>query len=92
MTTQVKISNVSLKAATEKDCNSGLLGWISCVLDDTVKIDGITLRRTLDNRIVLSFPERRDAAGQNHPYVRPLGDGARRHIERQVFAALGLDG
>ena len=49
-------------------------------------------RRTRDGRLALSFPERRDLAGGSHHYMRPLNDAARRAIEAQVFAALGLEG
>ena len=85
-----KIADIKFVAAEGDDRAAGLLAWISCVIDDTVLIDGITLRRTLDGRLALSFPSRRDSSGRQHPIVRPLDDRARREIETQIFAALGL--
>jgi len=69
----------------------GLLGWASFELYGHVRLDGVAVRRTRDGRLTLAFPERRDATGRRHPVVRPLNDEARREIEQQVFAALGLD-
>jgi hypothetical protein len=63
---------------------------ISFVLNGTLKIDGVTLRRTRDGRLTLSYPARRDRDGVEHFAIKPLGDQARVEIERQVFEALGL--
>jgi hypothetical protein len=83
------MSQVEFVAAPEREAETGLLGWVSFVLGK-LRLDGITVRRTADGRHTLSFPARRDAAGRQHPYVRPLDDGVRREIEHQVFSALGF--
>ena len=54
-----------------------------------LRVDGVTLHKTLDGRLTLSYPERRDARDFRHYQVRPLNDDIRREIERQVFALLG---
>ena len=69
----------------------GLVGFVSIVVNDSLKLDAIALRRTLDGRPVLAFPARRDARGRQHSLFRPINDEARREIERQVFAALGIE-
>lgn len=69
---------------------SGLLGWIALTLNGCVRLDGLTLRRTLKDRLALSFPARMGRSGSKHPLVRPLDDETRVEIERQVFEALGL--
>lgn len=70
---------------------SGLLGWVSLTLNDSVRLDGLALRRTLRARLTLSFPVRKDRSGNKHPLVRPLDNETRVEIERQVFEALGLE-
>ena len=87
----LEITNVTFKSASAEDVETGLLGWVSCTLNHTVRLDGMALRRTADARLVLSFPARRDAMGQKHFYVQPLGDTARRDIEFQILRALGLE-
>ena len=69
---------------SDEDIRSGLLGYLSIFYGDLV-LDGLTVRRTADGRLTLSFPERRDARGRRHPYFRPLDDDARQRIEQAVF-------
>ena len=86
----LRVDDVHMVSARQRDRERGLLGWVSCVLNDSLRVDGIALRRTTDGRLTLSYPAHRDGAGRQHFYVRPLTDVARREIEDQVFAALGL--
>ncbi len=88
---EMRISNLQFKSAQISDAESGLLGWISCSINGSLRLDGIAVRRTADGRLALSFPARRDDAGRRHFYVRPLDDKARRDIEHQVFLALGIE-
>ena len=88
----LRVTEVQLTPASLPDRHAGLLGWIACVLNQGVRLDGITLRRTADGRLTLSFPERRDATGGRHPYFRPCDEEARRVLEGQIFGALGLAG
>ena len=87
----IRISSVGFVPAPATEIRSGLLGWISCVLNGTVAVDGITLRRTAAGRLTLSFPARSDRRGGKHPIVRPIDDDARRSIEAAIFDALGVD-
>ena len=88
----LQMSNIRFVAASPRERDRGLLGWVSCCLNGALKLDGIALRRTVTGQLRLSFPERRDLAGGSHPYIRPLSDAARRAMEAQVFAALGIEG
>ena len=56
------------------------------------RMDGLALRRSQEGRLYLAFPARRDSAGREHPYYRPLSDETRRALERQVLAALAEGG
>ncbi len=86
---EVQVSDVRFAAAAANETEHGHLGWVSfCV--GKLKIDGVTVRRTLDGRLTLSFPARTDSAGWQHFYIRPLDDATRREIERQVFAQLRI--
>ena len=91
MPRDISITDVRFLAARPDQISTGLLGWVSLVVNVRLRLDGIALRRTADGRLALSFPARRDAAGRQHSYVRPLDDRTRREIEHQVFAALQLE-
>lgn len=88
----LRITDVHLARAARPDTRTGLLGWISFTLDGRLRVDGLTLRRTHDGRPVLSYPERTDQWGCGHPYLAPLDDETRRHIEREVVRALKAQG
>jgi len=89
VTAPIVISRVRFAAANAVEQATGLIGWISCVLNGAVLLDGLTLRRTRDGRSTISFPSRRDG-GQRHFFVRPLDDSTRLLIESQLFSALGV--
>ena len=88
----VTISNIRFVAAGPDDVATGLLGYVSAVLNGALRLDGLALRRTAEGRLTLSFPFRRDHAGNQCFYLRPLNDIARQEIEHQVFQALVLEG
>lgn len=88
MNTSVDVSNVRFTVASEDDALGGLLGYVSLVLNDALRLDGITLRQTADGRLTMSYPSRTDRFGYRHYFMRPLSDVARREIERQTIAAL----
>ena len=84
------LSDVRFTAGSPRDRASGLVGFISLVLNDTLVLDGLVLRRTRSGRHALSYPERVDRRGDAHPIVRPRSDAARRELEALVFEALGI--
>jgi DNA-binding cell septation regulator SpoVG len=88
---QIRLTDLRFTNATPAEVRTGLLGYISVTVNGTLRLDGLTIRRTADGRRTLSFPARRDATGRQHYFVRPLDDRARREIEHQVFQALGID-
>ena len=90
MAEALRVSEVSFAAAKLVEQEGGLLGYFAVTLNDSLRLDGLTLRRSLDGRLVISYPSRRGRSGHQHFYVRPLNDEVRREIEFQVFAALGF--
>ena len=90
MRSDIKISNVRFTPSIGLEAALGLRGWVSCVLNGRLKLDGIAVRRTRSGRLTLSFPSRKDRYGIEHFVVRPLDDAARKVMERQIFQALGI--
>jgi hypothetical protein len=84
------VTDVRLHGAPPADVRQGLLGYVSCTLGDTLLLNGLTLRRSLEGRRYLAFPKPRDALGREHVNVRPLDASAQREIEAQIFLALGI--
>lgn len=90
MKPSVTILDIRLIAASDTDRAHGLMFFASFTLGP-LRIDGVTVRKTRDGRHALSFPVRHDRLGRQRPIVRPIDDAARRAIEVQVFAVLGVD-
>ena len=90
MKDEIRISQVQFTAFTPDGIRTGLIGWIACILNDRIQLDGITLRKTQGGLMTLSFPARQDRAGNQHFYVQPLDTTTCREIETQVFQALGI--
>ena len=88
---RLDLADVRFTPASEGDARRGLLGFVSFQIG-RLRIDGVTIRRTTNGRLALSFPARRDRQGRDHPYLQPLDDKARRAIEHKVIDALALKG
>jgi DNA-binding cell septation regulator SpoVG len=85
------VSNVGFTKANYGDIQRGLLGFVTCTFNNVLLIDGVTVRRRRDGRIVLSWPARTDGAGRKHPILLPIDDAARRAIEREILVQLNVD-
>ena len=68
---------------------TGLLGWVSFVLDPGIQLECVAVRRTQTGRLTLSYPAKDDGWGKRWTFVRPIDNATRREIERQVLAQLG---
>lgn len=84
---EVLVRSCTRAGAAER--RSGLVAYLALQYGD-LALDSITLRRTRDSRYVLSFPQRRDKAGNTHAYVKPISDAARVEVEKQVLAQVNI--
>jgi len=78
-----QVTQVRLAAASSPEVTRGILGRVRVVVNGLV-VQGAYLRRTLDGRLVLSFPARRDGSGGQRLYTRSISDEVRRDVARQV--------
>lgn len=82
------ITEIRIDAAPPELAATGHIAWISLLLNDRLRISGVTARRTLDGEFRLSFPARTSDDGSKHFYIRPINDEARVEIETAIFDAL----
>jgi hypothetical protein len=78
----LRISEVRYTPAPTADAQQGLIGFVTLVVDEALRLDGLALRRTLAGDLRLSWPTRIDRAGSKHAVVRPISDA--------VFDQLGI--
>jgi len=90
-TRSLTVSDIRFVPARPKLASTGLIGFVTCTINDRLQLGGIAVRRTLDGRVVLSFPER-GSHGFRLALVRPLDDDARLELEGQIFEELRRQG
>lgn len=84
------VTEAKFTRASDQDERQGLLGFVAVTLNDALRLDCLTLRRSAHGDLYLSYPARTDRSGERHAVVRPLGDIPRRVLQDQVFERLGL--
>jgi len=83
------VSDVRYLRADDDLRATGLLGWVSMLLDGRLRVQGVGVRRTQSGDQTLSFPFRDDGYGKRWHYIFPIDERTRASIERQVFDQLG---
>lgn len=63
----------------------GCCGASACVVP--LKIDGLAVRRTQDDRLIVTWPARTTDYGKRHPIVNSIDADLRRRVEAAVMAA-----
>ena len=81
------IRSVRFIPASDAEAERGLLAYVKLEFGPLI-LDGVTLRRTLDGRLTLGWPERTDRQGNRHPLMRPISDAARLELEEAVLREL----
>jgi DNA-binding cell septation regulator SpoVG len=81
------IRNIQFTPASDREAQRGLLAYVQLEYG-LLLLDGVTLRRTTEGGLTLSWPERRDRHGRRHTLLRPIDDKARLDIEAAVLAEL----
>lgn len=76
---KLRISGVSLRFVTKG--HDGLIAWASCVLNGSIHLTNIAVRRGKDGQLFLTYPAKRTSYGATHNYFHPLN--------REAAAVLG---
>jgi len=84
----VRITNVRFTVAPPCDQTKGVVAWVQLVFDETLILDGITVRRDRSGRAYIAFPARSDACGRKHPFVRPVTEIVHKEIEALIVRAI----
>jgi len=87
----VKVHDIKFHPAAPDLRGTGLRGWVTITIDGLI-LDSIAVRRTASGRYALAFPTRRDRAGNEFSYVRPVGPAVRAEIEDAVLGHLRKGG
>jgi hypothetical protein len=86
-----RLSRVSEIEAPAADRDRGIISYISCIVNDALRIDGVALRRTLEGEYSVSFPKKPGRSIDQHYYFKPINEAMRQEFLRQILVALGRD-
>lgn len=87
-----QVTAVRFTRAPAGDARQGLLGWLRVRFEAEIEVDGACLRRTLDGRLAVTWPQRLDGHGRPHRIVHLTSGVARRSVESQILDALREQG
>ncbi len=88
----VRVVRVRFTPAPAGASRGTLVGYVSFVLEEMGRLDGLALHRAGPGRYGLNYPGRKDQAGRRHPFFRPKNQATREAIEREVIEALRARG
>jgi len=66
----------------------GLIAWASCVLNGSIHLTNIAVRRGKDGRLFLTYPAKRTSYGATHNYFHPLNREAAAALEEAILGQL----
>lgn len=66
--------------------NQGMRCFANVVIDGRLRVDGLVVRRTLEGKNIVTWPERRDGQRRPHTIVTVIGTESRQVVEDAVLA------
>jgi len=82
----IRIQDVRVTPASAAEARGGLLAYLALTLPGNLRVDGLTLRRSVDRRLYVAYPERTAASGERSPILHPLTPAARAELQGLIIA------
>lgn len=86
----LSIRDIEFERAPAGMRGTGILGFARIRVGEIVL--ELVVRRTRDDRVIVTFPRRHSRSGQSFEVARPATHDSRRAIEREVLTALRARG
>ena len=82
----ITVSEIKLRFV--EDGKDGLIAWASCVLNGTVVLNNIAVRRGRDGGLMLTYPAKQTTSGTRFYYFNPISREASAVLERAILQRL----
>ena len=82
-TSPLTVSEIKLRFV--EDGRDGLLGWASCVLNGTVVLNNIAVRRGREGGLMLTYPAKLTTAGTRFYYFNPISSDAAAVLDTAIL-------
>ena len=86
MSGEIEVSEV--RVCLRKGNSSALVGWASCVINGSLRVNSIEIRRGANGRLFLACPTQESRSGVAHPYFCPINREARAALEKAILGKL----
>lgn len=82
----LEITEVRIRMAEETA--DGQIAWASCVVNGSLFLNNIAIRRCAEGELVLTFPAKRSRRDMKYFYFRPINAGAKEALDRAILKRL----
>jgi len=87
MAAGIEITEVQVRLRSP-DVEGSLIGWASCVINGSIKLDNVEIRRARDGRLFIRCPNTGSRGRTVHRYFYPITSEARRAFEAAILGRL----
>ena len=82
------VTGATFTPALPADRRGGFIGFAAATINGRLRLESMTVHRTLDGRLTLSFPAKRGGRRTRHFFYRPISNAARRELEHAILQAI----
>ncbi len=86
--TQTVLEVGEVKIRLMDETTGDLLGWASCVINGSIFLNNIVIRRNGEGDLILSYPGKRSRSEQKYFYFNPITHAAQIALDRAILGKL----
>ena len=86
----LKVTEVKIRLVDKSE--DGLIGWASCVINDSLYLNNIAIRYSKDGRVILTFPAKKSKSSLKYFYFNPISHDAARILKQAILDKLKVAG
>ena len=87
-TESLKVSEVKIRLVDQSE--DGLIGWASCVVNGSLFLNNIAIRKSREGKVILTFPAMRSKGDSKYFFFNPISHEAARVLEEAIIDKLKL--
>lgn len=86
----IKVSEVKIRLVDKSE--EGLIGWASCVINDSLYLNNIAIRHSKEGQVILTFPAKKSKGNTKYFYFNPISHEASKILKEAIIDKLKLSG
>ena len=86
----LKVTEVKIRLVDKSE--DGLIGWASCVINDSLYLNNIAIRYSKAGQVILTFPAKKSKSSFKYFYFNPISHDAARILKQAIIDKLKVAG